>query len=54
MIPKAGSSRENADKGATMSEKAVIIDEQDGAYRLENNEIPELTLIGILECIFLR
>lgn len=34
-----------------MSENTVVITEKDGKYHLQNNGIPQLALIGILECI---
>ncbi len=34
-----------------MDKKTVVITEQDGAYKIENNGISEFALLGILECI---
>lgn len=34
-----------------MSENTVVISEKDGKYQITNNGIPELTLLGILECV---
>lgn len=34
-----------------MGENTVVITERDGKYAVQNNGIPEITLIGILECL---